>query len=76
VAGALLRAEWKIMADDEESGTIGSKYLTVIEEDWSRRFGLNPDIYTLRKRHHEWLGQGMPKPAPLDANQIISLYED
>lgn len=79
IAGALLRMEWRAsLADDmAEDGDITHHLeraaLSVAE--WEERFGLPPELHTLRKAHQDWAGSGRSGPNPLYPDQVIELYE-
>lgn len=82
IAGALLRCEFRAAMEDEyalENGAIiplhaGTAKLTT--DEWEKRFGLQPDIYTLRKANTDWTAEGGQGDSPLRPEQIIRLYDD
>lgn len=79
IAGALLRMEWRASLADEiaEDSDITHhlERATLSIAEWDKRFGLSPELYTLRKAHQDWAGDGREGPNPLSAEQVIVLYE-
>ena len=82
VAGALLRTEYRAdMLDDAgaEFGNITRPHRGLARqqtEAWTKRLALLPEVYTLSKKHEEWLLAGGKGRPPLYPEAIIELSED
>lgn len=82
IAGALLRTEYRAeMADKfgEEDGDIFNHHAAVAgiaTSAWQGRLTLEPILYALRKRQHEWIAAGQPGESPLHAERIVEEYRD
>lgn len=80
VAGALLRMNHRAMlyeeTSEEEITTAPSEYGEIVREGWSRRMGLEPDLYVLGQAHQQWLQTGSKGDSPLSPQQIIRRYGD
>lgn len=82
VAGALLRTEFRAdMQDDfdEEEGAIirpHGGWARLATEEWSKRLGLPPEIYTLRSHHEAWQGNGSKGQNPWEAAAVAALFDE
>ncbi|WP_141682923.1 hypothetical protein [Agrobacterium tumefaciens] len=81
IAGALLRMEWRASVadaeeEDEENIIHHSELAKLTIDEWETRFGLPPELYTLRKAQQEWLQSGEGGRSPLYPEQVIELYSD
>lgn len=84
VAGALLRTEYRVemaesVAEDCSISGIPAAIAQTASEEWEARFGLQPDMFLLRKLQHEWVmrqASGQAGRSPLHPDRIAALYDD
>ncbi|MDL2401289.1 hypothetical protein [Rhizobium mayense] len=82
IAGALLRAEYRAELADkiaEEDGKIIDFHASearLCTAEWEKRFGLKPEIYTLRKAQHDWIYAGGQGKSPLYPERVVELYSE
>lgn len=82
VAGALLRTEYRADMQDDieaEAGAITRPHgsLARLEaEAWTKRLGLQPEIYTLGSHHEVWMQAGGKGLNPLDPKAVAELFHD
>ncbi|MBD8554881.1 hypothetical protein IFT84_10130 [Rhizobium sp. CFBP 8762] len=80
VAGALLRTEFRATNPDEWSEE-ASKFIDVNlqfaesnTKEWSHRFALAAELYTLQEAQKDWLHAGKRGKSPLYPGEVISRY--
>lgn len=82
IAGVLLRTEFRAALEDDMDAEDGNIILPHAEaakittEAWATRFGLAPEIYTLRKADQDWKSAGQQGLHPLSPKAVIELYSD